>query len=550
MTQTEPLPKKEIVATRQPASTAREERRLPGLRLAVLAGVLLWLACPPVTAWPLAWIALAPLILSVTRAQRLRQALWRGYVFGWVYLGMVWYWIGLTIVAWLDGSPIGWAAWFGLTLLMAGFYAAWGGAAWWLARRTTGGGRIVALAAAWVIMEWARSLGTLSMPWAQLSYTQYHFLPVLQVADLTGAYGVSFLLMLVNGAVAEWWSRRGQPGSARRVWGSLAVAALACVYGLARLAQPEGGRPLSVAAMQPNFRLHETRQDLFRDLQTLDDLTRRAYAAIDPPPALYVWSESAAPVDALNYLPTRNTLTRLAQVYHAPLLVGSRVEDPQTGAESNASVLFCPDGAAPARYNKRHLVPFGEFIPFRHALPAFLDSTFHFFDTDVMPGEGAAVLRFTDPHAGTVALGPFICYEAVYPHFAREMTRAGANLLVTQSNDGWFHSEAAMEQHLAAVVLRAIENRRNIARSTLTGVTCLLDSRGRVLARAPINTPAFVVHALQLQEGQTLYARLGDWFVALCGLGLIVLAWRGKGRPGRRADAPDSPKPSQTGASA
>ena len=533
MTQTESRTSDAAAPPRQPQQAREKRRRLPGLRLAVLAGVLLWLACPPATLWPLAWVAVAPLIVSVTEAARFRQAFWRGYLFGWVYLGAVWYWVGLTIVGWLQASGetgphalIGWAAWFGLTFILAGFYAAWGGAAWWLARRTAGGWRIVVFAAAWVVMEWARTLGMLAMPWAQLSYTQYRFLHLIQIADITGAYGVSFLLMLVNGAVAAGWQNRGQPGSTRWIWASLTVTVLVCLYGAARLAQPETGRPLTVAAMQGDFPVIERPEDVPRELGTFDVLTREAFGAAKSPPSLYVWSESAAPGDALDNPATRAALTALARDYRAGLLVGSRLTDPRTGAEANASVLFLPDGAEPIHYSKQQLVAFGEFIPFRRYLPAFLNSVFHFFDTDVTPGEGATVLRFTDSHAGTVALGPFICYESMYPQYPRAMVRAGANLLVTQSNDAWFQSRAAMEQHLSAVVLRAIENRRFIVRATTTGVTCFLDSRGRILARAPLNTPAFLVRTVRLLEGKTLYTRLGDWFVGLCGVALFIAIGR------------------------
>jgi apolipoprotein N-acyltransferase len=234
----------------------KHRERSGGLRLAILAGLLLWLACPPVTLWPLAYVALVPLIVSVTRARNFFQAAWRGYVFGWVFLGPVWYWVGLTIVAWTKGSPIGWAAWFGLTLILAGFYAAWSGAAWWLARRTSGGVRVLALAAAWVIMEWARTLGSLSMPWAQIELHAVSLSARLQFADLTGAYGVSFLLMLINGAIALWWMERDEPNRIRRLRGLFAAVTLmtfACFYGALRLTQPKTGPTLPVAVMQGNI---------------------------------------------------------------------------------------------------------------------------------------------------------------------------------------------------------------------------------------------------------------------------------------------------------
>ena len=545
--------------------TGQSSPRLPGLRLALLAGILLWLANPTPSLWPLAWVAIAPLILSVTRARRLRQAMWRGYLFGWVFLGMVWYWIGLTIGAWLhNASPgpmaglLGWAGWFGLTFILSGFYAVWGGMAWWLRQRVeqgkiTGGVYVIGLAAAWVLIESLRTRGTLTMPWAQLSYTQYKFLPVLQVADITGAYGVSFLIMLVNGAVAWWWTQRGKQDSARYLWASLTTVVMVCIYGIGRLMQPDIGRPLPVAAMQGGF--NSLQSDFnpapvtspSEQYDVFTNLTARASAA-SPRPALYVWAESAAPGDALHDGRVLSFMTSLARDTKAAVITGSTLTETRTekrnsanGANTrmyevreNASVLFTPNShvSKPAYYVKRQLVPFGEFIPFRDLIPEPVSQTFQFPSHDDVTGEGATVLSYTDAMYGRVDLGPFICYEAMFPPYAREMTQKGATLLVTQSNDSWFQSRAAMEQHLAAVVLRTIENRRETVRSTTTGVTCFLDSRGRVLDKLPLNQVAYGVRTMQMLSDKTLYTRLGDWFPYLCLLFLLSIVEKtGRDKP-------------------
>ena len=533
------------VATRNSDSVPR----LPGLRLALLAGILLWLANPTPSLWPLAWVAIAPLILSVTRAKRLRQAMWRGYLFGWVFLGMVWYWIGLTIGAWLHNSSpgptsalLGWGGWFGLTFILAGFYALWGGMAWWLHQRLregkiTGGIYVLALAAAWVLIEYLRTRGTLTMPWAQLSYTQYKFLPVLQMADITGAYGVSFLMMLVNGAIAWWWTHRDKPESTRYLWASLTTVVMVCIYGVGRLMQPDVGRPLPIAAMQGGF--NSLQSDFnpapatspSEQYDVFTNLTAQAATAA-PRPALYVWAESAAPGDAIHDGRVLSFLTYLARDANAAVITGATLTETRTetrkaaiGAQStayevreNASVLFDPNSHAlkPGFYVKRQLVPFGEFIPFRDLIPEPVTQTFQFPTHDDVTGEGATTLTYNDPAYGRVDLGPFICYEAMFPPYAREMTQKGATLLVTQSNDSWFQSRAAMEQHLAAVVLRTIENRRQTVRSTTTGVTCFLDSRGRVLDKLPLNKVAYGVRTMQMLSGETLYTQLGDWFPLVC----------------------------------
>ena len=491
----------------------------------------------------------------------MRQAMWRGYLFGWIFLGAVWYWVAVTINAWTH-NDIGWLCWGGLTFILAGFYGLWGGAAWLIHQKlrkiaNTGGIEILALACAWVVMEFMRTLGTLTMPWAQLSYSQYKILPVLQIAEITGAYGVSFVMMLVNGAVAYWWRHREEAVSVRYLRMAGAVTALVCLYGCARLLQPEpAGRPLPVATIQDGF--NSLQSDFNSTPPPSLDAQRAAFtnltaqAARSPlKPVLYVWPESAAPGDAVHNTSDKDSvstfLSALARDNHIAIITGSTLEEMITDSgdvtkpgkfgsggdlqtvqkvAENASVLFDAAGHPPQYYVKRQLVPFGEFIPFREIIPQAIFKSFGFPDRDDVTGKTAAVLSFKDVKFRNVDLGPFICYEAMFPQYAREMTQKGATLLVTQSNDSWFQSRAAMEQHLASVVLRSIENRRQIVRATTTGLTCFLDSRGHIYDVLPINKPGFRVREMQMLTEQSFYTRFGDWFVLVCFLTGIGLLWK------------------------
>ncbi len=504
------------------------ERRPYGLRLALLAGVLLWLSCPAANLWPLAWIAVCPLILSISRAGRFRQALWRGYIFGWVYLGIVWYWTGTIISSWTH-SAIGWVAWFALTLLLALFYALWAGFAWLIWQSQTGWRRVIGIAAAWTAMEYLRTVGTIGMPWAQVSYTQTLCLPMIQIADITGAVGVSFLVVLFNAALADYWSLANPRDWKRsQIPLAAATAAIACLYGIFKLFSPVHAPTIVAAAMQPNF--HATGDtNTLRDLSVISKLTQEAQehqnSAGSDPISLFVWPEGASPGDAVNDNAARSTLISISEHSRAALTTGSQVVEPRSRKEYNSSVLFTPDGAEPQRYDKQHLVPFGEFIPFRSALPEFLDSTFQFPPTDIVPGSGNRPLNFVDLHGTSVSLGPFICYESVYPAYARHMATAGANLLINQSNDDWLQSDSGIEQHLSAVVMRAVENRRDTVRSTSTGITCIIDSRGRRSGAVPTYSPGYVVKRVHLLSDKSLYTRLGDWFPLSCILFTALLIY-------------------------
>ncbi len=493
-----------------------------GIRLAIFSGLLLFLANPPVGLWPLAWLAVAPAILSVTRSTRARQAAWRGYVFGWAFLGPTWYWVGLTLNAWTR-SQIGWIAWAGLTFILAGFYALWGALAWQIARRTSDGWRIIGIGAAWVFVEWLRTLGPISMPWAQLAYTQYRFPPILQALDITGAYGLSFAMLLTSGGAAYWWANRKEYQATRYLWAGFTMLGLLTLFGLARMQMQEVGPRLTVAAMQDNLD-PLARFDDRQYVQTFRDLSARA-AQSRPAPQLFVWSEASAPDDVLHKPQYSGLIMQTAQGLGAGFITGTDVVT--AGGVAHSSILFPPDNSLPVHYDKQQLVPFGEFIPFRRVWPAALQDSFGFFKTDVTPGENATLLAFHAADGSEVAVGPFICYESMYPQYARAMTRAGANLLVTQSNDSWFQSRAAQEQHLAAVVCRAVENRRAVVRATTNGVTALIDANGHITTQAPRNTAAFVVGDVTRSTGRSLYVRCGDGFVGLCAL-LIGLALAGR----------------------
>jgi apolipoprotein N-acyltransferase len=489
--------------------------------MAILSGVLLWLAHPTPGLWWLAWIGLAPIIIALQCASSARRAAAYGYIFAWAYLAPTWYWTGLTIVGW-TGSPVGWAALFLLTMLAALFYAGWASVAWWLSRRTDAGWRILGIAASWVVMEWLRSVGSLSFPWAQVGYTQYRVLPVIQISEFTGALGVSFLILLVNASIAEWRGRTAPRQGARWLIGSVSLVGLMTVAGAVRMGAVRDGPSIQVAVMQGNFDYRHSRDILNDKLRAYESLTAAAYQASGRKPDLYVWAETAAPGDAFNDEYSRAALQSLADRFQAAILTGSRVIEGET--ETNSALLFTPGSQMPQRFDKQGIVPFGEYIPFRAQIPVNVQKEFQFFDADLTPGRSLTPMAFQSPAAGSVSLGPFICYESVYPHYTRTMTARGANLLVTPSHDQWFMSEAAMEQHLAIVVFRAIENRRDVARSTTDGITAVIDGRGRIVSRAPLYTATSLIHTLHLRSMLTIYTRFGDWFVGICAVAFAA-AW-------------------------
>ena len=218
-------------------------------------------------------------------------------------------------------------------------------------------------------MEWLRSVGSLSFPWAQVCYSQYRALPIIQIAEVTGALGVSFLLLLVNASIAEWWRHRQQPQSQRWVLSRATLVGLLCLSGLARMVQLSDGKPIVVAMMQGNFDYKNGNDISLQKLNTFEALTQAAYQTSKPKPELYVWAETAAPGDALHNAYAHDAMQALSNRYEAALLTGSRIAD---GAiETNSALLFTPGGRMPQRFDKQGIVPFGEFIPFRAQISSY-----------------------------------------------------------------------------------------------------------------------------------------------------------------------------------
>lgn len=510
-----------IITDPTPSPQARlKRRRIPQPRAIILAGILLALAHPPASLFPLAWVALAPLLISVLEARRFREAFGRAYLFSLVFLGITCFWIGLTIVDYTH-STIGWIAWFALVPILSLYYGVWAGLTWWLSRPFPQGTRILIAAVTWTGMEYIRTFGTLTMPWAQLSYSQFLFLPLLQMVRVTGAYGLSFLLVLLNGGVGYAWWNRDDDQRYRWVmlYGFLLV--MLTFIGYTRMQIPDPQEKIRVASMQGNF---ATVSSTELDLQALETITRLTIEASLPEGGhdLSVWAESAFPNGNLPQDSVWNRLFALSRLSGGAILGGSRLVDPLTRQDTNSALLFTSDGKM-AHSEKQQHVPFGEFIPYRAYWPKSVSEGFGFFPSDLARGEGARLLNFRTQKGAEVRCGVFVCYESMYPVYARLMTHSGANLLVTISNDRWFQGRAAMEQHLSAVVLRAVENGRDVVRSTTSGISCLIDARGRIVKQAPMDQPTWIEGEATLREGQTLYARLGDWFPRLCLLGWAVL---------------------------
>lgn len=536
--------------------------------LAALSAVLQVLIFPtPSWTW-LSWVALAPLLVGLlqrpaeqvlgpgdSEGLTMAQGFKLGYLCGalW-YLGSC-YWV-FHVMNTYGGLPAPVAAGilvlFGLYLgLYHGLFAA-------LIVRL--GRKSIPLALIispflWVGVELARSRIT-GFPWDLLGTAQVDNIALTRIAPYTGVYGISFVIALVNGLLAAAFL-------ARRKRLTIGLAALAAGIGLQALAlwRPAESQATHMARLvQQNVPITQsqwTADQFDHTIAELADLSRQPKGSTpglqwSAAPRLIIWPESPAPF-YVNDPKLNHWLSTLATDQNAYVLAGSLgIRAPQGGGEYdifNSAVLVAPSGAHISRYDKVHLVPFGEYVPFQEVLffaknltrqvgtfsrgqdrtvfkllaqPGTAPVAEH---TDHAHNEGMAMPAPPSDAGEGYRLGAFICYESVFPDEVRLFALNGAQVFVNISNDGWFGNSGAPGQHLNMARMRAIENRRWLLRSTNTGITAAIDPYGRVVASAARNTRVAINVPYAMVTETTFYTRRGDWFAYACAIITLAAAF-------------------------
>jgi apolipoprotein N-acyltransferase len=390
---------------------------------------------------------------------------------------------------------------------------------------------------AWLVIEELRGSGELGFPWFQAGYTQYGFVPVIQMASLGSVSLVTAWVLVINALVWRSIAPRGAgdrpPARGLAVAGLALAMALPWAWGVRVLAAaPRSENRPVIALVQGNiageikWAGHHQREILARFL----DLSADAMRA-NPQPRLVVWPETATGSYLRRQLDQTIEVARFTSSWHVPLFAGFAdfgFDSLGHGRYSNAAGMFLPDGSLGAVYAKRHLVPFGERMPFQRWFPQL--GKIELGQAEWTPGSDGVL--FAGPGGRFACL---ICFESIFPDLSRGDVRGGARWLLNITNDEWFGRSVAIEQHAAMAVFRAVENHVPLARCANTGLTLLVDANGRVVDRLPIMQSGVLSHALPPAGIPTPYTRLGDWPGALALLTALVLAWPSRGT---RADRP------------
>jgi apolipoprotein N-acyltransferase len=508
--------------------------RTRGLQMGLLcaSAVASGLAHPPLSAWGLILCAPAALF-GLTLATRARV----GFAYGWLWSFVYYLTLGhplLYLIELQTGSValsvVGLALAAGLSALFGGLF---GILASQMGRTPLG---VLGAAGAWALTQYLRGLGPFALVWGHWSVALYPAPILLQPAELVGAWGMEWLLALWNGLLAygAWLvaQRRYRPAVGVALAAALGAGALlawsANRYGAWQLIDARlDERTRQIALVQPNVNLARayTPDEWTPIRERIADQVRRASALspdwrrthrLPPRPDLIVLPEVIEPYPMPDSRAALLFWRTLAMETGVALLVGGyRVADPDTRQTANTMFLFLPDGEW-QYHDKVQLVPLGEHVPYREWLP-FL-RVFGVVEGDLRAGDTLHPLQ-----AGDMRIGAVICMESTYPWVARGLVNAGATLLAVGSNESWFGRTAALEQHLAFCILRAIETRRWVARCAPEGITAFVAPTGAVRARAPAFTEAVLDAPVHPRTTETPYTRWGDWAVGM-GVALIALA--------------------------
>jgi apolipoprotein N-acyltransferase len=485
--------------------------------LAVVSGILLALSFPKPGISLLAWFALVPLLLACA-GKSPRSAAALGFVAGCAAYAGIMYWVNIVMVTY-GKLPL--TVSIALYLVLVAYLALYPALVLWLVRRSEERGisPVWSFPVLWVAGELIRSFLLTGFPWALLGYSQYRTLPLIQIADLTGVYGVSFLVACTNVVFFRvWQSLRNKqvPYPVAGVLTLLVLVAGSLGYGLLALTRTETGAQQRVLLVQGNIPQDVKWNPAFAE-KTVTTYERLSRKGAPNPGTLVVWPESALPFFFQTEPVFAARVKALAVQLQSSLVTGSPAFEQEGGVRRNlnSAFLISPSGEAVGRSDKLHLVPFGEYVPLAKLLP-FVNKMVEGIG-DFSPGKAAHPLETAGGKVGVL-----VCFEGIFPEIARAYVQAGSGVLVNITNDAWFGTSSAPYQHLSMTVFRAVENRVPLARAANTGVTAVIDSKGHIRGMTRLFEEATLNGQIRRGVGGTFYSRYGDVFAFLC-LGAAIL---------------------------
>ena len=503
------------------AQTRIEAPTLTDVGVALFTSLLLVLSFPDFNLWPLAWIAVTPLLFAVARRPSPSRAFAMGWITGTVFFYGSCYWLtysmihfgGLnTVVAYLLLVP---------GALVLGLFPAMFAMVLALAFRRWNNKAIFLAPVIWTATEWAR-LGVTGQLWNAIGYSQSYEPALIQAARWGGVYMVGFLMITVSSAVTFALLNRCKRALIISATCLFGIAMLIAIAYATRVDSHESSTTpdLLVVAIQPNVPMNPSQAAAhMRELIEMH-LSESAKALQQLPkdrPRLVIWPESPMNFAYGTDPELQSRLADFTRENHTALLFNSQEPAPGNGLY-NSAILINEEGKRISQYDKIRLLPFGEYVPLPHWLPGSSLIT-------ALVGDFAAGDKYTLLQIGPVKAGVFICIESAYPSIARTFASEGADVLINISNDGYLGPTAVMRQHLANAIFRAVENGRTLLRVTNSGISAFITSTGQVKDETGSFQTATRIWTISgTQSVPSFYTKHGDWFVLICSIvSLMVL---------------------------
>jgi len=488
------------------------------------------LAFPPLSIFVLAWVGLIPYLHFLSRRPGWGKTLLGHLLLAFPYFGGILYWIPQVMVTYGGlGWPTALGVFFLLLLLLAVFLFPFT----FLTRLVAARSEAQALACAagfWLLMEVIRNYYTVNgFPWGLLGYSQYPYYWIIQIADIGGVYLVSFLIVLVNASLVALFRFR----AFKFVALSVTLMLAANLYGMYRayVWKPHKSTAVQAAIVQANVELAGDKEHYAA--KYFEEMPAAYRRAVQSGANWVIFPEAQNPYFFTQDFYYRSFLTRLVASTKVPLLFNSTAVESDT-RYYNSAFLLGPAGKVDYRYDKMHLVPFGEYVPAKNWLD-FVDPLTHEVSA-FTPGKEHRLGQ-----TGDLKFATLICYEGIFPEIAREFQKRGAEIFVIITNDAWYGRTAAPEQHLQIGAFRAIENRRMILRAANSGYSAIIDPLGRFRRRTELFKSDLIIGDAFGYRGRTPYSYLGEWLNIVLIAGTLPLAFlkgakapKGKGSKRRR----------------
>jgi apolipoprotein N-acyltransferase len=366
----------------------------------------------------------------------------------------------------------------------------------------------------WTASEYIKSWFLTGFPWENLGYSQFNVLPVIQIADLTGVYGITFIIVFANCTLFCLLNALTTDKKIpyRELSALILLIVITLLYGQNRLnyIDKNQGSPIKISLVQPNIP-QDVKWDPEYLTKTLEKLDHLSLKSSPDKPDLVIWPESATPfffqTDDLH----RKTVEKIVKKINAYLLLGSPSWEKASGKTKffNSAFLISPENNITGKYNKIHLVPYGEYIPLKLLFP-FIDKMVEGIGDFA---SGSTVKNLSIPSSPFAAI---ICYEIIFPDLVRRFVKEGAGFIVNITNDAWFGATSAPYQHLSMCSFRAVENRRYVVRAANTGISAFISPDGQIFKQTKIFTDDSLTAMIHKRTDKTFYSLYGDMFAFIC----------------------------------